>query len=68
MKRLWQELRPLLGTLAGLPPSPLFLSEILVIAGGNVVDEGVAGRHWHAAAPDRVGLAGGRSRDRQHHR
>ena len=33
-----------LGTLAGLPPSPLFLSEILVIAGGFE-----AGRPWAAA-------------------
>jgi hydrogenase-4 component F len=34
-----------LGALAGLPPSPLFLSEILVIAGGFG-----AGRPWAAAA------------------
>ena len=34
-----------LGALAGLPPSPLFLSEILVIAGGFQ-----AGRGWAAAA------------------
>jgi hydrogenase-4 component F len=34
-----------LGALAGLPPSPLFLSEILVIAGGFD-----AGRSWAAAA------------------
>ncbi|HET9287839.1 MAG TPA: proton-conducting transporter membrane subunit [Gaiella sp.] len=34
-----------LGALAGLPPSPLFLSEILVIAGGFD-----AGRPWAAAA------------------
>lgn len=33
-----------LGALAGLPPSPLFLSEILVIAGGFD-----AGRQWAAA-------------------
>ncbi|HWO79900.1 proton-conducting transporter membrane subunit [Gaiella sp.] len=33
-----------LGALAGLPPSPLFLSEILVIAGGFE-----AGREWAAA-------------------
>jgi len=33
-----------LGTLAGLPPSPLFLSEILIIAGGFQ-----AGRGWAAA-------------------
>jgi formate hydrogenlyase subunit 3/multisubunit Na+/H+ antiporter MnhD subunit len=33
-----------LGALAGLPPSPLFLSEILVIAGGFE-----AGRGWAAA-------------------
>jgi hydrogenase-4 component F len=34
-----------LGALAGLPPSPLFLSEILVIAGGFDADRG-----WAAAA------------------
>jgi hydrogenase-4 component F len=34
-----------LGTLAGLPPSPLFLSEILIIAGGFQ-----AGHTWAAAA------------------
>ena len=33
-----------LGTLAGLPPSPLFLSEILILAGGFE-----AGRPWAAA-------------------
>jgi hydrogenase-4 component F len=61
-----------LGTLAGLPPSPLFLSEILVIAGGFQ-----AGRSWAAAgtavmlALGFVGLAhalvettGGRARRR----
>jgi hydrogenase-4 component F len=65
-----------LGTLAGLPPSPLFLSEILIVAGGFQ-----AGRGWAAAATAAllalgfVGLAhsliettGGRShrRDRSH--
>ena len=34
-----------LGTLAGLPPSPLFISEILIVAGGFQ-----AGRPWTAAA------------------
>jgi hydrogenase-4 component F len=34
-----------LGTLAGLPPSPLFVSEILIVAGGFQ-----AGRDWAAAA------------------
>ena len=34
-----------LGTLAGLPPSPLFTSEVLIIAGGFQ-----AGRTWEAAA------------------
>lgn len=34
-----------LGTLAGLPPSPLFASEILIVAGGFA-----AGRTWEAAA------------------
>ena len=34
-----------LGTLAGLPPSPLFASEILIVAGGFQ-----AGRYWAAAA------------------
>ncbi len=34
-----------LGTLAGLPPSPLFASEILIVAGGFQ-----AGRYWPAAA------------------
>jgi hydrogenase-4 component F len=34
-----------LGTLAGLPPSPLFASEVLIIAGGFA-----AGRTWEAAA------------------
>jgi hydrogenase-4 component F len=61
-----------LGALAGLPPSPLFLSEILVIAGGFE-----AGRAWAAAgtalllALGFVGLAhalvettGGRARRR----
>ena len=61
-----------LGALAGLPPSPLFLSEILVIAGGFE-----AGRPWAAAgvavllALGFVGLAhalvettGGRTRRR----
>ncbi|HUF00919.1 MAG TPA: proton-conducting transporter membrane subunit [Gaiellaceae bacterium] len=33
-----------LGTLAGLPPSPLFFSEILIVAGGFA-----AGRTWEAA-------------------
>jgi hydrogenase-4 component F len=33
-----------LGTLAGLPPSPLFLSEVLIVAGGFQ-----AGRPWAAA-------------------
>jgi hydrogenase-4 component F len=33
-----------LGTLAGLPPSPLFVSEILIVAGGFS-----AGRTWEAA-------------------
>ena len=34
-----------LGALAGLPPSPLFLSEVLIVAGGFQ-----AGRSWAAAA------------------
>jgi hydrogenase-4 component F len=34
-----------LGTLAGLPPSPLFASEVLIIAGGFA-----AGRTWEATA------------------
>jgi hydrogenase-4 component F len=34
-----------LGTLAGLPPSPLFASEVLIVAGGFQ-----AGREWEAAA------------------
>jgi len=34
-----------LGTLAGLPPSPLFASEVLIVAGGFQ-----AGRPWAAAA------------------
>jgi formate hydrogenlyase subunit 3/multisubunit Na+/H+ antiporter MnhD subunit len=34
-----------LGALAGLPPSPLFVSEVLVVAGGIE-----AGRYWAAAA------------------
>jgi hydrogenase-4 component F len=34
-----------LGTLAGLPPSPLFASEVLIVAGGFE-----AGRPWAAAA------------------
>ncbi len=34
-----------LGTLAGLPPSPLFVSEVLIVAGGFQ-----AGRPWAAAA------------------
>jgi hydrogenase-4 component F len=34
-----------LGTLAGLPPSPLFVSEVLIVAGGFE-----AGRSWAAAA------------------
>jgi hydrogenase-4 component F len=34
-----------LGTLAGLPPSPLFVSEVLIVAGGFT-----AGRPWEAAA------------------
>ena len=33
-----------LGTLAGLPPSPLFASEVLIVAGGFA-----AGRTWEAA-------------------
>jgi hydrogenase-4 component F len=33
-----------LGTLAGLPPSPLFVSEVLIVAGGFE-----AGRSWAAA-------------------
>jgi hydrogenase-4 component F len=33
-----------LGTLAGLPPSPLFTSEVLIVAGGFA-----AGRTWEAA-------------------
>ena len=33
-----------LGTLAGLPPSPLFASEVLIVAGGFQ-----AGRPWSAA-------------------
>jgi hydrogenase-4 component F len=33
-----------LGTLAGLPPSPLFVSEVLIVAGGFT-----AGRPWEAA-------------------
>jgi hydrogenase-4 component F len=34
-----------LGALAGLPPSPLFVSELLIVAGGFS-----AGRYWEAAA------------------
>jgi hydrogenase-4 component F len=34
-----------LGTLAGLPPSPLFASEVLIVAGGFA-----AGRTWEATA------------------
>jgi formate hydrogenlyase subunit 3/multisubunit Na+/H+ antiporter MnhD subunit len=34
-----------LGTLAGLPPSPLFVSEVLIVAGGFQ-----AGRPWEAGA------------------
>ena len=34
-----------LGALSGLPPSPLFVSEVLVVAGGLS-----AGRYWEAAA------------------
>src|SRR4029077_3184758 len=34
-----------LATLAGLPPSPLFVSEVLIVAGGFQ-----AGRSWAAAA------------------
>ena len=34
-----------LGTLAGLPPSPIFASEVLIVAGGFA-----AGRTWEAAA------------------
>src|SRR5205085_10465333 len=34
-----------LGALAGLPPSPLFASEVLIVAGGFA-----AGRPWAAAA------------------
>jgi hydrogenase-4 component F len=34
-----------LGTLAGLPPSPLFASEVMIVAGGFA-----AGRPWTAAA------------------
>jgi hydrogenase-4 component F len=34
-----------LGTLAGLPPSPLFASEVLIVAGGFA-----AGRPWEAGA------------------
>jgi hydrogenase-4 component F len=34
-----------LGTLAGLPPSPLFVSEVLIVAGGFQ-----AGRPWAAGA------------------
>src|SRR3982751_1920524 len=34
-----------LGTLAGLPPSPLFVSEVLIVAGGFQAD-----RPWAAAA------------------
>ena len=34
-----------LGALAGLPPSPLFVSELLIVAGGFQ-----AGRSWAAAA------------------
>ena len=41
-----------LGALAGLPPSPLFLSEILIIAGGFQ-----AGRAWAAAVATAVMLA-----------
>ena len=33
-----------MGTLAGLPPSPLFVSEVLIVAGGFS-----AGRPWEAA-------------------
>ena len=33
------------GTLAGLPPSPIFVSEVLIVAGGFQ-----AGRPWAAAA------------------
>jgi hydrogenase-4 component F len=34
-----------LGALAGLPPSPLFVSEVLIVAGGVT-----QGRYWEAAA------------------
>ena len=34
-----------LGALAGLPPSPIFVSEVLIVAGGFQ-----AGRPWAAAA------------------
>jgi hydrogenase-4 component F len=34
-----------LGTLAGIPPSPLFVSEVLIVAGGFA-----AGRTWEACA------------------
>ena len=34
-----------LGALSGLPPSPLFVSEVLIVAGGIQ-----AGRHWEASA------------------
>jgi hydrogenase-4 component F len=65
-----------LGALAALPPSPLFLSEVLVVAGGFQ-----AGRPWAAAAAAALlslgflGLAhslietvGGRPRRREHGR
>jgi hydrogenase-4 component F len=43
-RRLGASMGISLGTLAGLPPSPLFLSEVLIIAGGFE-----AGRGWIAA-------------------
>ena len=41
-----------LGALAGLPPSPLFVSEVLIVAGGFQ-----AGRSWAAAAAARAARA-----------
>ena len=49
-----------LGALAGLPPSPLFVSEVLIVAGGFA-----AGRPWTAAAPrscSRSASSGSRTR------
>ena len=56
-----------LAALAGLPPSPLFVSEVLIVAGGFQ-----AGRPWEAArdrAPARARLPRTRARaDRDHRR